>query len=134
MSADEIEATWGDDALDGVERLRADLGGRRVGIAISGGGSLGSFEAGALRFLYDHGAISPVAISGNSAGALNAVKLAQGDHNGVRAIDELDRLWRSLRLNSDMWEPEPWLLRLQAGHRRYEGTFLTAPRAQTQFE
>ncbi|MEZ5182964.1 MAG: hypothetical protein R2702_14000 [Acidimicrobiales bacterium] len=70
-SPSDLEAAWGDDALDGVERLRADLGGRRVGLAISGGGSLGSFEAGVLRFAYDHAAIAPVAIAGNSAGGLN---------------------------------------------------------------
>ncbi len=111
----ELEAGWGDHALDQLEVLRADLGGRRVGIAISGGGSLGSFEAGVLRFLYDHAAIAPVAIAGNSAGALNAAKLAEGDRpGGPRAIDEVDRVWRSLRINADMWEPEPWLTRLQA--------------------
>jgi predicted acylesterase/phospholipase RssA len=111
----DVEATWSDDALDALERLRADLGGRRVGLAISGGGSLGSFEAGVLRFLYDHAALAPVAVAGNSAGGLNAAKLAEGDvPGGPRAIDEVERLWRSLRINADMWEPEPWLVRLQA--------------------
>ena len=109
----ELEATWGDEALDAIERLRADLGGRRVGLAISGGGSLGSFEAGVLRFLYDHAAVAPVAVAGNSAGALNAAKLAEGDEPGRRAIDEIERLWRGLRINPDMWEPEPWLTHLR---------------------
>jgi predicted acylesterase/phospholipase RssA len=111
----DLEAAWNDDALDALERLRADLGGRRVGLAISGGGSLGSFEAGVLRFLYDHAALAPVAVAGNSAGGLNAAKLAEGDvPGGPRAIDEVERLWRTLRINGDMWEAEPWLLRLQA--------------------
>lgn len=111
----DLEATWSDAALDAIERLRADLGGRRVGLAISGGGSLGSFEAGVLRFAYDHAAVAPVAVAGNSAGGLNACKLAEGDlPGGPRAIDEVERLWRSLRVNADMWEPEPWLQRLQA--------------------
>lgn len=115
VAPSDLEAAWGDDALDGAERLRADLGGRRVGLAISGGGSLGSFEAGVLRFVYDHAAIAPVAIAGNSAGGLNAAKLAEGDRpDGPRAIDEVERIWRSLRINADMWEPEPWLVRLQA--------------------
>jgi predicted acylesterase/phospholipase RssA len=93
----------------------ADLGGRRTGLAISGGGSLGSFEAGVLRFLYDHAAVAPVAVAGNSAGGLNAAKLAEGDRpGGHRAIDEVERVWRSLRVTGDMWEPEPWLTRLQA--------------------
>lgn len=111
----DLEATWADDALDALEVLRADLGGRRTGLAISGGGSLGSFEAGVLRFLYDHAAVAPIAVSGNSAGGLNAAKLAEGDlADGTRAIDEVERLWRSLRTTDDMWEPEPWLTRLQA--------------------
>ncbi len=111
----DLEATWDDHVLDALEVLRADLGGRRTGLAISGGGSLGSFEAGVLRFLYDHAAIAPVAVAGNSAGGLNAAKLAEGDlPDGTRAIDEVERLWRSLRTTDDMWEPEPWLTRLQA--------------------
>jgi predicted acylesterase/phospholipase RssA len=110
----DLEATWGDLARTRVDDLRRELAAHRVGLAISGGGSLGSFEAGALRFLYDHLAIEPVAICGNSAGALNAAKLAEGDHPDRRPIDEVERLWRSLRINSDMWEPEAWLVRLQA--------------------
>ena len=111
----DLEAGWDDHVLDALERLRADLGGRRVGLAISGGGSLGSVEAGVLRFLYDHAAVAPVAVAGNSAGGLNAAKLAEGDRpGGLRAIDEVERLWRSLRVTDDMWEPEPWLTRLQA--------------------
>jgi predicted acylesterase/phospholipase RssA len=111
----DLEATWDDHVLDALEVLRADLGGRPTGLAISGGGSLGSFEAGVLRFLYDHAAVAPIAVAGNSAGGLNAAKLAEGDRpDGTRAIDEVERLWRSLRTTDDMWEPEPWLTRLQA--------------------
>lgn len=109
-----LEESWSDTARTALRDLKADLDSHRVGLAISGGGSLGSFEAGALRFLYDHTAVQPVAISGNSAGALNAAKLAEGDTDGERPIDEVERIWRSMRINSDMWEPEPWLVRLQA--------------------
>lgn len=132
----DLEATWDDDVLDALEVLRADLGGRRTGLAISGGGSLGSFEAGVLRFLYDHAAVAPVAVSGNSAGGLNAAKLAEGDRpDGTRAIDEVERLWRSLRTTDDMWEPEPWLTRLQASAswastwRNFLGDGSTSPNA-----
>lgn len=110
-----VEATWPRATRAALRRLRRDLHRKRVGLAISGGGSLGSFEAGALRFLYDHTAVAPVVVSGNSAGALNAAKLAEGDPpGGPRAIDEVERIWRSLRITPDMWEPEPWLTRLQA--------------------
>lgn len=124
---EELEATWSDEAREGVEEARKDLDGKRVGLAISGGGSLGSFEAGSLRFLYDHLRISPVAITGNSAGALNAAKLAHGDPpDGPRAVDEVERIWRSLRVNENMWEPEPWLERLMAS-----ASWATAIREQT---
>ncbi len=114
-TVDELEASWGPAASAGLASLLEDLEGQRVGLAISGGGSLGSFEAGVLRFLYDHARIQPVAICGNSAGALNAAKLAEGNpESGPRPVEEVERLWRSMRVNPDMWEPEPWLVRLMA--------------------
>ncbi|MEZ5180043.1 MAG: patatin-like phospholipase family protein [Acidimicrobiales bacterium] len=115
LDPEEVEATWGHEARASVESLATGLGDRRVGLAISGGGSLGSFEAGALRFLYDHLRVAPVAICGNSAGALNAAKLAEGPGDaGDRPIEAVERVWRSLRVNGDMWEPEPWVVRLMA--------------------
>ncbi len=128
IPAPELESLWSPEARRALHGLRDDLEGHRVGLAISGGGSLGSFEAGCLRFLYDHTAVAPVAICGNSAGALNAAKLAEGEPTSARTetvnpptptpfqrpIDEVERIWRALRINSDMWEPEPWLVRLQA--------------------
>lgn len=111
----ELEATWGDAATDAIARVRGELDGKRIGLAISGGGSLGSFEAGALRFIYDHLHVDPVAITGNSAGALNAAALAHGDDsNGEKAMDKVERLWRDMRVNEHMWEPEPWLERILA--------------------
>lgn len=111
---EELEAAWGDAARAALDQRRQELDGVRLGLAISGGGALGSFEAGALRFLYDHLRIAPAAITGNSAGALNAAKLAHGDVDGVRAIDEVERIWRGMRVNDDMWEPEPWLEKIMA--------------------
>ncbi|MEO6629033.1 MAG: patatin-like phospholipase family protein [Aquihabitans sp.] len=109
-----VEESWGPEAREGLDDLRRDLSDQRLGLAISGGGALGSFEAGVLRFVYDHLDIEPVAICGNSAGALNAAKLAEGSRSDRPPIDEVERIWRSLRVNADMWEPEPWLVRLQA--------------------
>lgn len=112
-TAAELEATWGNEATTALARVRGELADKRVGLAISGGGSLGSFEAGALRFIYDHLQVHPVAITGNSAGALNAAALAHGDDEEP-AIDKVERLWRSMRVNEHMWEPEPWLERILA--------------------
>ena len=111
----DVEATWAPAVREALDRLVSSLDDRRVGLAISGGGSLGSFEAGALRFLYDHVRVAPVAVCGNSAGALNAAKLAEGPgEEGNRPAEAIERVWRSLRINSDMWEPEPWVVRLMA--------------------
>ena len=114
-TAAELEASWGDEATAALERVRGELADKRIGIAISGGGSLGSFEAGVLRFVYDHLGVRPVAITGNSAGALNAAALAHGDDGEHElAIDKVERLWREMRVNEHMWEPEPWLERILA--------------------
>lgn len=111
----DIESAWSPTTRAALEQLIDSLDGRRVGLAISGGGSLGSFEAGALRFLYDHVRVTPVAVCGNSAGALNAAKLAEGPGEpGDRPIEAIERVWRSLRVNGDMWEAEPWVVRLMA--------------------
>ncbi len=116
----ELEALWGDEATTALARVRRELADKRIGLAISGGGALGSFEAGVLRFIYDHLDVRPVAITGNSAGALNAAILAHGDeHVGndgehELAIDKVERLWREMRVNEHMWEPEPWLERILA--------------------
>lgn len=79
-------------------------------ITLSGGGAAGDFQVGALRFLYDHG-IVPDIICGTSVGAINAVKLAEGEDpaNPRQGLAGLEALWSSLEFNSDMYLPEPWL-------------------------
>jgi predicted acylesterase/phospholipase RssA len=87
-----------------------------IAFALSGGGSQGSFEAGALRFLYDDLKIKPSIICGSSVGSIIAAKLAEGDdeETGRRAIDEIDDIWRGLKSNDDMWVAEPWLEKLRS--------------------
>lgn len=58
-------------------------------LVLSGGGAKGAFEAGAVRALWNSG-YRPDIIVGVSAGAINAVKLAEGT---PRAADELVDLW-----------------------------------------
>jgi NTE family protein len=78
---------------------------RRVALALSGGGARGDFEVGACRFLYDHG-VKPETIVGSSVGAINGIKLAEGD----QAIDRLEEIWRTrLTFNWDMYLEQPWL-------------------------
>ncbi|HEX4767048.1 MAG TPA: patatin-like phospholipase family protein [Lichenihabitans sp.] len=68
---------------------------RRLSLALQGGGSLGAFAWGVLDALLEHG-VRFDAVSGSSAGAVNAVLLASGLANGGRdrARELLERFWR----------------------------------------
>ena len=85
----------------------------RVGIALGGGGSKGDFEVGALRYLYEIG-IRPDIVTGSSVGAINALKLAEGGGAGDdHAQRQLERIWRGLSSERDMYELEPWMQTIQ---------------------
>jgi NTE family protein len=72
-------------------------------IVLSGGGSRGDFQVGALSALYDQG-IRPDIICGTSVGAMNALMLTQGD----AGLDNLRRIWFGLRRNDHMWLFADW--------------------------
>ena len=71
---------------------------RRLSLALQGGGSFGAFTWGALDRLLDEPEISFDAISGASAGAVNAVLIASGLMEGGReaAKARLERFWRRM--------------------------------------
>ena len=68
---------------------------KRINLALQGGGAHGAFTWGALDRLLEDGRIDIAAISGTSAGAMNAVALADGfvraGPDGARAV--LERFW-----------------------------------------
>ena len=68
----------------------------RLSLALQGGGSFGAFTWGVLDRLLDEGHISLDAVSGASAGAVNAVLLASGLADGGRADaqNRLERFWK----------------------------------------
>lgn len=78
-------------------------GHRRTGLVLSGGGSRGAFEAGVVAAVEDAG-IEVCAVSGTSAGAVNAAGLAAGFD-----ADRLLALWTSIedrdvyRIRGDVW-------------------------------
>ena len=74
-------------------RQRSSEPGVANALVLSGGGSLGAIQVGAVRALTEAG-IRPDVYIGCSVGALNAAFLAM-DPNPAR-IDELEALWRSL--------------------------------------
>jgi len=71
---------------------------KTVNLALQGGGSHGAFTWGVLDRLLEDGRITFDGISGTSAGAMNAVVLADGitrdGRDGARAA--LDRFWRAI--------------------------------------
>jgi hypothetical protein len=112
----DLEALWAPEVTRSLHHLREDLESHRVGLAISGGGSLGSFEAGVLRFLYDHAAVAPVAVC-RQLGRRRSTPPSSPRATGPAAPEPSTRSSGSgdpCASTDDMWEPEPWLTRLQA--------------------
>lgn len=70
-------------------------GDKRVNLALQGGGSHGAFTWGVLDAILEDGRLDIEAISGTSAGAMNAVAVAQGFIEGGRdgARETLEKLW-----------------------------------------
>lgn len=76
-----------------------------IGIVLSGGGSKGDFEIGALRAMYNRG-IRPDVLAGTSVGSINAVKLAE-DGTSDGPLSELEALWFGLVNDADMYVEDP---------------------------
>lgn len=79
------------------------------GLALSGGGAKGSFQVGALRFLYEEKKIRPKVIVGTSVGAVNGVKLAEGEDSSsatdghVAGFAGLLDQWLNIESEADMF-------------------------------
>ena len=71
---------------------------KALNLALQGGGAHGAFTWGVLDKIFEDGRIWIEAISGTSAGAMNAVVAAQGmyDGGGEGARRELERFWRAV--------------------------------------
>src|SRR4051794_431910 len=88
----------------GVDQHR--LGDRRLSLALQGGGSLGAFAWGVLDRLLEEEDLTFDALSGASAGAVNAVIVAAGLLAGgkAEARRRLDHFWER---SSQMAPPDP---------------------------
>jgi NTE family protein len=71
---------------------------KRISLALQGGGAHGAFTWGVLDALLEDGRLEIEAISGTSAGAMNAVALADGMVEGGvdGARRQLERFWRAI--------------------------------------
>jgi NTE family protein len=74
---------------------------KRVNLALQGGGAHGAFTWGVLDRLLEDGRLDVEALSGTSAGAMNAVNLAEGLRKGgaLGARAQLDKFWRAASLD-----------------------------------
>jgi len=86
-----------------VERVRGD-GRKKINLALQGGGAHGAFTWGVLDALLDDGRLAIEGISGSSAGAVNAVMLADGLARGgpEEAKKRLADFWRAASLGGDL--------------------------------
>jgi predicted acylesterase/phospholipase RssA len=78
-------------------------------IVLSGGGSKGDFEVGALQYVYGKG-IRPNLLCSTSVGSVNALKLAEGETGPARGLDGLTQMWLSMTTPSDFFAEAGWLL------------------------
>jgi NTE family protein len=77
-------------------------------LVLSGGGGRGDFELGAVDFIYSEG-VRPQIICGTSVGAINGMKLAEGEGDPEQGLAGLKAIWFGLQRNTDMYDEEGWL-------------------------
>jgi NTE family protein len=85
---------------------------KSINLALQGGGSHGAFTWGVLDRLFEDGRLRVAAVSGASAGAMNAVVAAQGMQQGgpEGARAALTRFWTALGDSGarSLIRPAPW--------------------------
>jgi NTE family protein len=100
------------DMSAGVNRLLTGLrprpGVKRVNLALQGGGAHGAFTWGVLDHLLEDGRLAFSGVSGASAGAVNAVMLADGLARGGtgEARQRLAEFWRAASLGGGLPGPQ----------------------------
>lgn len=93
----------------GVTRLFAgDKRHKRINLALQGGAAFGAFTWGVLDYLLEDGRLSIEGVSGTSAGAVNAVMLADGlaRGGGEEARKRLGEFWRAASLSGGLPGPQ----------------------------
>jgi NTE family protein len=86
------------------EKAERPRGQKRINLALQGGGAHGAFTWGVLDHLLEDGRLAVEGISGTSAGAVNAVMLADGLRRGGadEARKRLAEFWRAASLGGDL--------------------------------
>jgi len=88
----------------GGDKAGKPKGSKRINLALQGGGAHGAFTWGVLDHLLEDGRLTVEGISGTSAGAVNAVMLADGLKRGGpdEARKRLAEFWRAASLGGDL--------------------------------
>ncbi|MEH3146628.1 MAG: patatin-like phospholipase family protein [Methylobacterium frigidaeris] len=85
---------------------------KSISLALQGGGAHGAFTWGVLDALLEDGRLAFEALTGASAGAMNAVVLAdgwlKGGPDGARS--QLEAFWKEVSLDSDLSHPQQTLV------------------------
>jgi len=81
---------------------------KTITLALQGGGAHGAFTWGVLDRLLEDGRLSIEGVSGTSAGAMNAVVLADGLHSGGPdgAREALEAFWRAMPTPLPAWDAQ----------------------------
>src|SRR5499427_826585 len=101
---------------------------KRINLALQGGGALGAFTWGVLDHLLDDGRLTVEGISGASAGAVNAVMLADGLARGgpAEARKRLADFWRAASIDGSLPTLQRQVVDRLFSFLPYEGTPVTA--------
>lgn len=93
---------WGDQSNDSSRPNGGKK--KRINLALQGGGAHGAFTWGVIDHLLEDGRLAVEGISGTSAGAVNAVMLADGLNRGGpdEARKRLADFWRAASLGGDL--------------------------------
>lgn len=88
----------------GGDKSDQPTGSKRINLALQGGGAHGAFTWGVLDHLLEDGRLTVEGISGTSAGAVNAVMLADGLKRGgpEEARKRLADFWRAASLGGEL--------------------------------
>ena len=91
----------------------------KLGLVLSGGGGKGGYQIGVWKYLREIGLDRQIcAVSGTSAGALNAMLFADGDY------DKAERIWRSVTTSKILHVKMKTVLELLTARKYPEGTGL----------
>jgi NTE family protein len=113
------------EALPGMSGPKAE---KAVSLALQGGGAHGAFTWGVLDALLEDGRLAIEAITGASAGSINAVVLAEGwlEGGAEGAREQLRRFWQRISLDGALAPAQQQLVSLLLGYWQADGSLARA--------